>query len=118
MLSKDAKNELLPLILKMEKILIQDRFIDKKRGDCMICGKAGKEAKRMGYEKGITFAEIGMPNHVILCTNHQIGWTRTSDAKIFNSWFEPTFKICPEEIKLHFALWLSVHLNKRSTVEA
>jgi hypothetical protein len=108
MLSDEAKEKLLPLLEQMQEVIKQDNFIYKRYGACMLCGKDGKEALPMGYSTNLTFAETGMDNP-ILCKNHQIGWTRSSNAKI--NWFKNGIlsRPSPEEVQVQFALWLLRH---------
>jgi hypothetical protein len=118
MLSNDAKEKLLPLLEQMQEIIKQDNFIYKRYGACMLCGKDGKETSPMGYSHNLTFAETGMENP-ILCKNHQIGWTRSSNAKI--DWYKNgrLNKPSSEEVQTQFALWLLRHFTQtaRSTEE-
>ena len=110
MLSETAKKKLLPLFDEMRVILKSDSGI--KYGECMVCGKAGKEALPMGFHsQELTFAETGM-DIPILCKSHQIGWSRSANAKLFGTWFEPRQRPSTEDLHLQFALWLSTHLAR------
>lgn len=112
MLSDDAKRKLMPLFEEMQEILKHDG--STRYGDCWICGVAGKGVGSMGWHnQKLSFAETGMDNP-ILCKNHYIGWSRSANAKLFGSWFEPRSRPTAEDLQLQFSLWLAMHLNKRA----